>query len=106
MNMMNDVLGEYLDKFVLVFLDDTLFYLANPQDYADHLRKILGKLREHQLFQKANKCQMWKTSIEFLGQQICRGGLIQTKAKLKAILDWATPGDVKGIRCFLGFLNF
>ena len=45
MNMMNDLLGEYLDKFVLVFLDDVLIYSANPQDHADYLRKVLGKLK-------------------------------------------------------------
>ena len=66
MNMMNDLLGEYLDKFVLVFLDDALIYSANPQDHANHLRKILGKLREHQLFRKASKCEILKRSIEFL----------------------------------------
>ena len=74
-NMMNDSLGEYLDKFVVVFLDDALNYFANPQDHADHLRKILGKLREHQLFAKASKCGILKISVEFLGQQICRGGM-------------------------------
>ena len=47
MNMMNDLLGEYLDKFFLVFLDNVLIYSANPQDHADHLRKVLGKLKEH-----------------------------------------------------------
>ena len=47
MNMMNALLGEHLDKFVLVFLDDVLIYSANPQDHAEHLRKVLGKLREH-----------------------------------------------------------
>ena len=67
MNMMNDLLGEYLDKFVLVFLNDVLIYSANPQDHADHLRKVLGKLREHQLFAKASKCEILKTSVEFLG---------------------------------------
>ena len=46
MNMMNALLGEYLDKFVLIFLDDVLIYSANPQDHAEHLRKVLGKLRE------------------------------------------------------------
>ena len=65
MNMMNDLLGEYLDKFVLVFLDNVLIYYANPQDHADHLRKVLGKLREHQLFVKASKCEILKTSVEF-----------------------------------------
>ena len=68
MNMMNALLGEYLDKFVLVFLDDVLIYSANLQDHAEHLRKVLGKLREHKLFAKASKCEMLKTSVEFLGQ--------------------------------------
>ena len=95
-----------LDKVVLVFLDDVLIYSANPQDNADHLRKILGKLREHQLFVKANKCEISKTSIELLGQQICREGMTPTEAKLKAVQDWATPHDVKGVRSFLGFANY
>ena len=47
MNMMNGLLGEYLDKFIFVFLDDVLIYSANPHDHAEHLRKILGKLKEH-----------------------------------------------------------
>ena len=102
MNMMNDLLGEYLDKFVLVFLDNVLIYSANPQDHADHLRKVLGKLREHQLFAKASKCEILKTSVEFLGQQICRGGMTPTEAKLKAVRDWATPQDVKGSTILLG----
>ena len=55
MNMMNALLGEYLDKFVLVFLGDVLIYSANRQDHAEHLRKVLGKLREHKLFAKASK---------------------------------------------------
>ena len=85
MNMMNDLLGENLDKFVLVFLDDVLIYSANPQDHADHLQKILGKVREHQLFAKANKCEILKTSVEFLGQQTCRRGMTLIEAKLKAV---------------------
>ena len=106
MNMMNALLGEYLDKFVLVFLDGVLIYSANPQDHAKHLRKVLGKLREHKLFAKATKCAMLKTSVEFLGQQTSRGGMTPTKAKLKAVRDWATPEDVKGVRSFLGFANY
>ena len=54
--MMNDLLGEYLGKFFSVFPDDVLIYSANPQDHADHLRKVLVNLREHQLFVKASKC--------------------------------------------------
>ena len=106
MNMMNDLLGEYLDKFVLVFLDDILIYSANPQNHANHVRKILGKLREHQLFAKSNKCEILKISVEFLCQQICRGGMTPTEAKLKAVQDWATSQDVKGVQSFLGFANY
>ena len=68
MNMMNDLLGEYFDQFVLVFLDNVLIYSANPQDRAEHLRKVLGKLREHKMYTKASKCEILKTSVEFLGQ--------------------------------------
>ena len=106
MNMMNDLLGEYLDKFVLVFLDDVLIFSANLQDHVEHLKKVLRKLREHQLFAKASKCEILKTSIEFLGQQICRGGMTPIETKLKAVRDWATPQDVKGVRSFLGFANY
>ena len=67
---------------------------------------MLGKLREHQLFAKASKCKILKTSVEFLGQQICRGGMTLTEAKLKAAQDWATPQDVKGVRSLLGFANY
>ena len=106
MNMMNALLGEYLGKFVLVFLDDVLIYSTNPEDHAEHLRKVLGKLREHKLFAKASKCEMLKTSVEFLGQQISRGGMTPTEAKLKAVQDWATPKDMKGVQSFLGFANY
>ena len=66
--MMNALLGEYLDKFVLVFLDDALIYSANPQDHTEHLRKVLGKLREHKLYAKVSKCEVLKASVEFLEQ--------------------------------------
>ena len=84
-NRMNDLLGEYLDKLVLVFLDNVFIYFANPQNLSKHLKRVLGQLREHQLFVKASKFEILKTSLEFLGQQICRGGMTPTKARLKAV---------------------
>ena len=68
MNIMNDLLGAYLDQFVLVFLDNVLIYSANPQEHVEYLRKVLGKLREHKLYAKASECEILKTSVEFLGQ--------------------------------------
>ena len=106
MNMMNDLLGDYLDDFVLVFLDDVLVYSADTEQHAKHLRKILGKLREQHLYAKASKCEMLKTSVEFLGQQISSGGMTPTEAKLKAVKDWTVPKDVRDVRSFLGFANY
>ena len=68
MGMMNDLLGEYLDRFVLIFLDDILVYSQSMKEHAEHLRKVLGKLRGHRLYAKAFKCEFVKSSIEFLGQ--------------------------------------
>ena len=67
MNLMHDVLREYLDKLVLVFLDDILVYSQTVEEHAEHLRQVFAKLREWQLFAKASKCQMLTKSIEFLG---------------------------------------
>ena len=70
MNLMNDVLADYLDDFVVVFLDDILIYSKTLEDHAIHLKKVLQKLRDHQLYAKASKCEIAYKSIEFLGQQV------------------------------------
>ena len=106
MFMMNDLPGKYLDKFVIIFLDDVLTYSANPQDHVDHLRKVFGRRRHHQLYTKASKCDIMKKSVEFLGQQIYAGGMTPTEATLKAVRDWAIPQNVSDIRSFLGFANY
>ena len=67
MNRMNVLLGEYLDKFALVFLDNELIYSANPKDHAEHLWKVLGKPQEHKLYAKVSKCEVLKISMESLG---------------------------------------
>ena len=85
MNLMNDVLADYLDDFVVVFLDDILIYLKTIEDHVVHLRKVLQKLREHQLFVKALKCEIAYESIEFLGQQVTPAGMSPTEVKIKAV---------------------
>ena len=106
MNMMNDLLGEYLDQFVLVFLDDVLIYSANIQEHCEHLRKVLNKLRERRLYAKASKCDILRTLVEFLGQQIQQGGMTPMEVKLKAVQDWGTPKNVRDVRSFLGCANY
>ena len=85
MNLMNDVLADYLDDFVVVFLDDILIYSKTLKDHAIHLRKVLQKLRDHQLYAKASKCEIAYKSIEFLGQQVTPAGMSPTKAKIRAV---------------------
>ena len=106
MQMMNELLHEYLDIFVLVFLDDILVYSADEVQHAEHLRKVLTVLREHRLYAKASKCEIMQTSIEFLGQQLSRGGMTPTEAKLKAVKTWSQPQNVHEVRSFLGFANY
>ena len=106
MDMMNVLLGEYLDKCVLVFLDDILIYSASMEEHVEHLRQVLNTLRRERLYAKASKCEMVQTSIEFLGQQISGDGMTPTEAKLKAVRDWSRPQDLHGIRSFLGFANY
>ncbi len=80
MGMMNNLLKEYLDLFVVVFLDDILVFSASVEEHAEHLRKVLSVLREHRLYAKMSKCEFVKTSVEFLGQQISSGGMTPTEA--------------------------
>ena len=67
MNLMNSVFMEYLDKFVVVFIDDILIYSKNDEEHDEHLRLVLGKLREHQLYAKFSKCEFWLQEVAFLG---------------------------------------
>ena len=106
MNMMNDLLGNYLDRFILIFLDNILVYFANVKEYAEHLEKVLQVLRKHRLYAKASKCEIFKHSLELLGQQICGGGMTPKKAKLKAIRDWSKPQSIRDMQSFLGFANY
>ena len=106
MDMINALLGEYLDQFVLVFLDDILIYSANIDEHVEHLRKVLEILKKERLYAKASKCEMVKTSVEFLGQQISAGGITPTEAKLEAVKAWSRPQNLHNIRSFLGFANY
>ena len=66
-NMMNDLLGDYLDRFVLIFLHNILVYFANVKEHAEHLEKVLQVLRKHQIYAKGSKYEIYKRSVEFLG---------------------------------------
>jgi hypothetical protein len=106
MYLMNNVFMDYLDKFVVVFIDDSLIYSQNEQEHEEHLRKVLQRLRNCQLYAKLSKCEFWISGVLFLGHIINRDGLAVDPKKVAAILDWKAPKDVRGIKSFIGMTGY
>jgi hypothetical protein len=106
MYLMNSVFMDYLDKFVVVFIDDILIYSQNEQEHEEHLRKVLQRLRDCQLYAKLSKCEFWTSDVLFLGHIINRDGLDVDPKKVAMILDWKAPKDVRGINSFIGMADY
>eukprot|EP00253_Pinus_taeda_P011579 PITA_11579 len=87
MCLMNSVFHQFLDKFVLIFIDDILIYSRSKEEHEEHLRMVLQTLREHQLYAKLNKCDFYKEEIQYLGHVISKEGIVVDPEKIKTILD-------------------
>src|SRR5438105_9775262 len=106
MNLMNKIFMEELDKFVVVFIDDILIYSRSAEEHEQHLRVVLDRLREHQLYAKFSKCEFWLTEVSFLGHVLSEQGVAVDLAKVEAVMDWPTPRNVPEIRSFLGLAGY
>jgi hypothetical protein len=106
MYLMNKVFMEYLDKFVVVFIDDILVYSRNEEEHEEHLRLVLQKLRENQLYAKFSKCEFWLEEVSFLGHVITKGGIAVDPGKVRDVLNWKPPTTVSEIRSFLGLAGY
>ena len=106
MRLMNNVLKDFIDVFVVVYLDDILIFSKNEKDHEGHLRRVLMKLREHKLFAKRSKCAFFKEEIEFLGHVVSAAGVSMEEEKVQAILEWPLPTTVTQVRAFLGLANY
>jgi hypothetical protein len=104
--LMNSVFMPELDKFVVVFIDDILIYSKNEEEHAQHLRIVLTRLREHQLYAKFSKCAFWLKEIQFLGHVLSANGIAVDPSKVKDILEWKPPTTVHQVRSFFGLAGY
>ncbi|GKD94580.1 reverse transcriptase domain-containing protein [Tanacetum coccineum] len=91
MDLMNRICKPYLDKFVIVFIDDIIIYSRNDEEHANHLRVILELLRKEKLYAKFSKCDFWIHIVQFLGHLINNQGLHVDPAKIEAVQNWTSP---------------
>jgi hypothetical protein len=104
--LINLVFMPKLDKFVVVFIDDILIYSENEEDHTEHLRVVLTRLREHQLYAKFSKCESWLHEVPFLGHVLFNGGIMVDSTKVQEVLDWNAPISVHEVRSFLGLAGY
>nr|GEW69578.1 putative reverse transcriptase domain-containing protein [Tanacetum cinerariifolium] len=106
MDLMNRVCKPYLDKFVIVFIDDILIYSRNKEEHANHLRIILELLKKNKLYAKFFKFDFWIRIVQFLGHLIDSQGLHVDPAKIEAVKNWETPTTPTKVRQFLGLAGY
>ncbi|GKA55290.1 putative reverse transcriptase domain-containing protein [Tanacetum coccineum] len=105
-DLMNRVFKPYLDKFVIVFIDDILIYSRNEEEHANHLRIILELLKKEKLYAKFSKCDLWIHMVQFLGYLIDSQGLHVDTAKIEAVKNWASPTTPTEICQFLALVSY
>jgi hypothetical protein len=97
MYLMNSVFMPELDKFVMVFIDDILIYSRSMEKHEEHLRIVLQRLRDHQLYARFSKCEFWIKEVPFLGHVVSPEGIGVDPGKVKEVLEWKLPTTVSGV---------
>ncbi|KAL2249898.1 UNVERIFIED_CONTAM: Transposon Tf2-12 polyprotein [Sesamum indicum] len=106
MALMNRTFQEYLDHFVIVFIDDILIYSRNRGEHEQHLRMLLQILKEKELYAKLSKCEFWVNQVLFLGHVVSGDGVMPDPSKVKAIMEWRVPKNATEVRSFLGLAGY
>nr|GEV62415.1 hypothetical protein [Tanacetum cinerariifolium] len=106
MDLMNRVCKPYLDKFVIMFIDDILIYSKNKEEHGEHLKTILKLLKDEKLYAKFSKCDFWLNFVQFLRHVIDSSGIHVDPAKIEAIKSWAPPTTPTEVRQFLGLAGY
>jgi hypothetical protein len=103
---MNDIFREWLDDFVVVYINNILIYSGSLEEHAKYLRKVFQRPRENKLYAKLEKCEFGVTEVDFLGHKIIQEGLKMDDHKVKVIVDWEPPKLVPALRSFSGFNSY
>jgi hypothetical protein len=106
MCLMNGIFRDYLDKFVIVFLDDILVYFKSEEEHEQHLRMVLQVIREHQLYAKLRKCSFYQKQIHYLGHIISKDEIVVDPENIEAIIEWSVPKNVMEVRSFMGLAGY
>ncbi|GKB84072.1 putative reverse transcriptase domain-containing protein, partial [Tanacetum coccineum] len=105
-DLMNRVCKPYLDKFIIVFIDDILVYSKDDAEHGKHLKIILELIKKERLYAKFSKCDFWLDLVQFLGHVIDRSGVHVDPSKIEAIKSWVAPTTPMEVRQFLGLVGY
>lgn len=103
---MAHIFKPFINKFVLIYLDDILVYSKTEEEHYEHLRQVFETLRQYKLYCKPHKCQFMKEEVAYLGHVVTRDGVKPDPKKIAAVDGWVVPKTVKQLRSFLGFANY
>ncbi|KAD2804980.1 hypothetical protein E3N88_38357 [Mikania micrantha] len=106
MDLMNRVFHEFLDKSVILFIDDILVYSKSKEDHEEHIRKIPETLRQKKLYEKFSKCDLWLNQVAFLGHVVSAEGIMMDPTKIEAITKWPKHTSATEVRSFLGLAGY
>ncbi|XP_058765710.1 uncharacterized mitochondrial protein AtMg00860-like [Vicia villosa] len=106
MDHMNRIFHPFLDKFVVVFIDDILIYSQSKMENEEHLRQVLPILRENELYANPSKCEFWLERVNFLGHVISKEGINVDPAKIETVLAWKQTQTVTDMRSFVGLAGY
>ncbi|KAL0553688.1 hypothetical protein IC582_007590 [Cucumis melo] len=106
MNLMNRVFKDFVDTFVIVFIDDILICSKTEAEHEEHLYRVLETLQANKLYAKFSKCEFWLKKVTFLGHVVSSEGVSVDPAKIEAVTSWPRPSTVSEIRSFLGLAGY
>jgi len=106
MEYINRIFHAFLDRFVVVFIDDSLIYSKTEEEHAEHLKIVLQVLKEKKLYTKLSKCEFWLNEMSFLGHVISGNGIAVDLSKVDAVSQWETLKSVTEVRSFLGLAGY